>query len=147
YDPAVLSEMTAEERARVESQYASVELSDGANQNALIAIGAIRANSDKLQEQINNLEQDSLSDDPALNSEVGVLNKINATGVLTLRSVQDSNKLLASLLEQQIITAKQQREMTTNAINTDIGRRATLVANLRQVTGSLSNSLQAFRMP
>ena len=64
-----------------------------------------------------------MSDDPNLNTEVSVLNKINATNVLTLRTVQDSNKLLASLLEQQTILAKQQREATTNAINTDISRR------------------------
>ena len=43
---------------------------------------------------MSNLEQDSLSDDESLNSEVAVLNKINATNVLTLRSVQDTNKLL-----------------------------------------------------
>jgi hypothetical protein len=97
--------------------------------------------------RITNLEQDSLSDDASLNSEVAVLNKINATNVLTLRSIQDSNKLLASLLEQQTIAAKQQRETTTNAINADISRRATLAGNMNQVTGTLSNSLQNFRMP
>jgi hypothetical protein len=85
--------------------------------------------------------------DGGLNSEVAVLNKINATNVLTLRSIQDSNKLLASLLEQQTISAKQQREMTTNAINSEISRQASLSANLTQVTGTLTNSLQNFRMP
>ena len=96
---------------------------------------------------MNNLEEDSLSDDPGLNSEVGVLNKINATNTLTLRSIQDSNKLLASLLEQQTIAAKQQREMTTNAINAEISRQASLAMNLNQVAGTLSDSLQNFRMP
>ena len=79
-----------------------------------------------IQDQIANLEQDSFSADPDLNTEVSVLNKINAAGVLTLRTVQDSNKLLASLLEQQTILAKQQRDATTNAINTDIGRQASI---------------------
>jgi hypothetical protein len=37
--------------------------------------------------------------------------------------------------------------MTTNAINTDINRRASLVANMNQVTGTLTDSLQNFRMP
>jgi hypothetical protein len=64
--------------------------------------------------------------------EVSVLNKINAAGVLTLRTVQDSNKLLASLLEQQTILAKQQRDATTNAINTDIGRQASMAATWRR---------------
>ena len=74
-------------------------------------------------------------------------NKINAAGVLTLRTLQDSNKLLASLLEEQTILAKQQREATTNSINADIQRQANLAANITQVTGTLTNSLQTFRMP
>jgi hypothetical protein len=82
-----------------------------------------------------------------LNSEVSVLNKINAAGVLTLRTVQDSNKLLASLLEQQTILAKQQRDATTNSINTDIGRQASIAGNMAQVTGTITDSLQNFRMP
>jgi hypothetical protein len=147
YDQAVLSGMRDDELSRVKSQYASVELADGASANALTTIGAIRGNAAALEARINNLEQDSLSDDASLNSEVAVLNKINATNVLTLRSIQDSNKLLASLLEQQTISAKQEREATTNAINADISRRATLAGNLNQVTGTLTNSLQNFRMP
>ena len=147
YDPNVLSGMTTDELARVKSQYASVELADGANTTALATIGSIRGNAQTLETRINNLEQDSLSGDSGLNSEVQVLNKINATNVLTLRSIQDSNKLLASLLEQQIIVAKQQREMTTNAINTDISRRASFLGNMNQVTGTLTDSLQNFRMP
>jgi len=147
YDPNVLSGMTVDELSRIKSQYASVEISDGASTNALETIGSIRANTQSLEAQINNLEQDSLSGDPSLNSEVEVLNKINATNVLTLRSVQDSNKLLASLLEQQTVAAKQQREMTANAINADISRRASLVGNMNQVSGTLTNSLQNFRMP
>jgi hypothetical protein len=147
YDPNALSGMTADELARVKSQYASVELADGANTTALVTIGSIRGNAQTLETQINNLEQDSLSGDSGLNSEVQVLNKINAANVLTLRSIQDSNKLLASLLEQQTVVAKQQREMTTNAINADISRRASLAGNLSQVTGTLTTSLQNFRMP
>src|SRR5260370_566092 len=116
--------MNADELSRVKSQYASVELSDGASTTAMATIGSIRGNSQNVQTQIANLEQDSLSSDPNLNTEVSVLNKINAAGVLTLRTLQDSNKLLASLVEQQTILAKQQREATTNSINADIQRRA-----------------------
>jgi hypothetical protein len=139
--------MPAFEQARVKSQYASVELADGANMNALSTIGAIRGNAATLETRMNNLEQDSLSDDSSLNSEVSVLNKINATNVLTLRSIQDTNKLLASLLEQQTIASKQQREMTTDAINAEVSRQTSLATNLNQVTGTLTSSLQNFRMP
>jgi len=37
--------------------------------------------------------------------------------------------------------------MTTNAINTDISRRSSLLGNMNQVTGTLTDSLQNFRMP
>ena len=103
--------------------------------------------SQDIQTQIDNLEQDSFSSDPNLNTEVSVLNKINAANVLTLRTLQDSNKLLVSLLEEQTIIAKQQREATTNTINADIDRRANLAGNMTQVTGTLTSSLQSFQMP
>jgi len=147
YNSDQLSGMTADELARVKSQYATVELSDGANTTALATIGSIRGTAQTIQTQIGNLEQDSLSSDASLNTEVAVLNKINAAGVLTLRTLQDSNKLLASLLEQQTIFAKQQREATANTINADIQRRASLAGNLAQVTGTITDSLQNFRMP
>ncbi len=147
YDPQVLAAMNADELARVRSQYASVELSDGINLNAMQTIGAMRGNAQDIQNQIANLEEDSFSGDANLNTEVSVLNKINAANMLTLRTAQDSNKLLASLLEQQTLAAKQQREVTTNTINADITRRASLAGNIAQVTGTLTDSLQNFRMP
>ena len=147
YNSDHLSGMNADELARVKSQYATVELFDGANTTAMAAIGAIRGNTQTVERQIGNLEQDSLSGDSDLNTEIAVLNKINAAGVLTLRTVQDSNKLLASLLEQQTILAKQQREATTNSINADIARRASLAGNMAPLTGSLTDSLESFRMP
>ncbi|MGH9436369.1 MAG: hypothetical protein ACRD22_00390 [Terriglobia bacterium] len=147
YNSQELNGMTPDELDRVKSQYASVELADGANVTSMATIGAIRADAQNIENQMNNLEQDSLSNNPNLNTEVSVLNKINATSVLTLRTVQDSNKLLLSLLEQNVIAAKQQREATANSINAEIERRATLAGNLAQITSTLGNSLQNFRMP
>lgn len=147
YETDQLSAMNADELSRVKSQYASVELSDGANTTALAAIGAIRGNAQNLELRLANLEQDSLSPDADLNTELAVLNKINAANVLTLRTLQDSNKLLASLLEQQTIVAKQQRESTANGINTEIARKVAMAQNLSQVTTTLSDSLEQFRMP
>ena len=147
YNSQELSGMTSDELNRVKSQYASVELTDGANVTSIAAIGAIRNDAQNIENQINNLEQDSLSNNPNLNTEIGVLNKINAANVLMLRTLQDSNKLLLSLLEQNVIAAKQQREETANSINAEVERRATLAGNLAQVTSTLGNSLQTYRMP
>jgi hypothetical protein len=147
YNSQELNGMTPDELDRVKSQYASVELADGANVTSMATIGAIRDDAQNIENQINNLEQDSLSSDPNLNTEIGVLNKINAANVLTLRTLQDSNKLLLSLLEQNVIAAKQQREETANSINAEIERRSTLAGNLAQVTSTLGNSLQNYRLP
>jgi hypothetical protein len=147
YSPGHLSGMDPSELERVQSQYASVQLVDGANLNAMATIGSIRGGAQNIQTQIGNLEQDSFSNDSDLNSEISVLNKINAAGVLTLRTLQDSNKLLASLLEQQTIVAKQQRDATTSAINADISRQASLAGNMARVTATITDSLENFRMP
>jgi len=147
YSADHLSGMDASQLERVQSQYASVQLADGANVNAMATIGSIRSGAQNIQTQMGNLEQDSFSSDSDLNSEVSVLNKINAAEVLTLRTLQDSNKLLASLLEQQTIVAKQQRDATTAAINADISRQASLAGNMSQVTSTITDSLQNFRMP
>src|SRR6202011_2736004 len=72
YDPYELSGMDSAELGRVQSQYASVELADGANMNAMATIGSIRGNAQSIEAQIANLEQDSFSGDSDLNSEVSV---------------------------------------------------------------------------
>src|SRR5437762_8891889 len=54
-----LSGMDASELERVQSQYASIELVDGANVNAMATIGAIRGSAQDIQTQIGNLEQRS----------------------------------------------------------------------------------------
>src|SRR6266702_5467822 len=78
YSADQLSGMNSNELARAQSQYASVELADGANMNAMATIGSIRGNAQSAEAQIANLEQDTFSNDSDLNTEVSVLNKINA---------------------------------------------------------------------
>jgi hypothetical protein len=147
YTARALRAMSPDELERAKSQYASVELSDGANTTAMATVGAIRARAQAIDNQISNLEQDSFSSNQSLNSQISVLNKINAANVLMLRTLQDSNKLLLSLLEQQVILAKRQREVTTNTINADISRKDNLADNMARVTSTLAQSLQNFRMP
>jgi hypothetical protein len=70
YSPDHLSGMDASELDRVQSQYASVELADGANMNAMATIGSIRGSAQDIQTQIANLEQDSLSSDSNARSRI-----------------------------------------------------------------------------
>src|SRR5271169_1849507 len=69
YSPDHLSGMDPFELERVRSQYATVQLVDGANINAMATIGSIRGSAQDIQTQIGNVEQDSFSSDSGLNSE------------------------------------------------------------------------------
>jgi hypothetical protein len=100
-----------------------------------------------VQQQINNLEQDSLSADPSLNTEVGVLNKINASNVLALRTLQDSNNLRVAALEQQVLQAKQQRDLDAANLNFAIQMRQQASQNLAPFNSNLTQSLSSYRLP
>lgn len=147
FDPSYLSAMPQAERKELESRYATVELGDGSNENALETIGAIRANALAATNAIDNIQNDSLSNNPALNTDVAVLNKVNATGVLNLQTAQDTNKLLVALLEQQTIRAKELRDAQAQAINAAIYRRANTSILDKQLTGGIQSALAHYTIP
>jgi hypothetical protein len=147
YSQADLSAINATDAQNLKSAYASLELTDGANVSALTTVGNIRANSQTVQQQIANLEQDSLSGDAALNTEVSVLNKINASNVLTLRTLQDANNLRVAALEQQVLQAKQQRDTDVANLNFAIQMRQQATQNLAPFNSNLTQSLASYRLP
>jgi hypothetical protein len=147
YSPELLSSMPPSELQRVQSDAATVQLVDGAAQNAMQMIGNIRANAVGTSNTIRNIQNDSLSSNPNLNSEVSVLNKVNATNVLALENAQDTNKLLVALLEQQTILAKQARDSATNITNADISRRLDSVGLGQQLTSGIGQALNRYRLP
>ena len=147
YSQADLNAINATDAQNLKSVYASLELTDGANVSALTTVGNIRANSQTIQEQIANLEQDSLSGDAALNTEVSVLNKINASNVLTLRTLQDANNLRVAALEQQVLQAKQQRDIDAANLNFAIQMRQQVTQNLAPFNSNLTQSLSSHRLP
>src|SRR5713226_1342799 len=147
YSQADLNAINPADARNLKSVYASLQLSDGANVSALTTVGNVRANAQTVQQQIANLEQDSLSSDAGLNTEVGVLNKINASNVLTLRTLQDANNLRVAALEQQVLQAKQQRDTDTANLNFAIQMRQQVTQNLAPFNGNLTRSLSSHRLP
>ncbi len=147
YSQADLSAINPADARNLKSVYASLQLSDGANVSALTTVGNVRANAQTVQQQIGNLEQDSLSSDAGLNTEVGVLNKINASNVLTLRTLQDANNLRVAALEQQILLAKQQRDTDAANLNFAIQMRQQGTQNLAPFNNNLTQSIGAYRLP
>ncbi len=118
---------------------------NGVNSGSVPAV--IRANAVATNNTIGNIQSDSLSASPNLNTEVSVLNKVNATNVLSLQNAQDTNKLLVAILEQQTILSKQLRDASTNFTNADISRRTNSVTLNQQLSGGIGQTLNSYQLP
>jgi type IV secretion system protein TrbJ len=143
---AGLGNIPADQLDRLKTGYATVELTDGANLSGIATLGTLRANAPAAEIAIQNLENDSLSSDPNMNTEMAVLNKISAANVIGLRNGQDTNKLLAALAEQQIIDAKRRRDAEAEAIN----EHSVFMSQGQAVLASQSDAsaaMLAWRMP
>lgn len=142
-----LGNIPADQVGRVKTSYATVELTDGANRAAIQTLGELRAHAASVENAIQNLEEDSLSSSPEMNTEIAVLNKINAAGMIAIRNNQDTNKLLAALAEEQIIDAKRKRDAEAAAIDQHIQ----FVSQARQAMAAqaadASSAMLAWRMP
>src|SRR5207247_10573297 len=110
-------------------------------------VGRLRANSRAVELAIQGLEDDSLSSDPDMNTEIAVLNKINAAGLITIRNTQDTNKLLVALAEQQIVDAKRKRDAEAQAINNHIRFVSDGKAAMAAQGAGASEAMLAWRMP
>lgn len=147
FNEETLRAINPNDALQLRSSAASLELMDGANVSALTTVGNIRANAQTVQQQIANLEQDSFSSDTGLNSEVSVLNKINASNVLTLRTLQDANNLRVAELEQQVLLAKQQRDNEAANLDFTMEIQQQSPENLAPFNANLTQSLTSYRLP
>jgi hypothetical protein len=146
YGPA-FARIPADQLDRAKSAYAAVELSDAASIHGIEVAGSQRAKAAEATAAIDALERVTLSDAEELNTEMAVLNKINAAGIMTLRSSQDGNQLLVALLEQSVAEAKARRDAQVSAINADIACR--LYARDLGINGiaGTTDAIASFRMP
>jgi len=141
------SNIPPDQQDRVKTNYATVELTDGANQNAMDTVGRLRGNAAEVERAIQGLEDDSLSSDPNMNTEIAVLNKINAVNLIGVRSSQDTNKLLVALAEAETVNAKRTRDAEARAINNHIRFMAEGKAVMTAQAANASAAMLAWRMP
>ena len=118
-----LTQFSPEVVSSLQAQRGVLELQDAANIQSLRTIGDIRSRSQLIEAMLKRLEDDSLSPDARLNTQVAVLNKINAANVVLARSVQDTNKLLLQLLEQTTQKTAQERSQQGQLLNDAIRAR------------------------
>jgi len=112
-----LTEFSPELQSTLQTQHGTLELEDAANLQSLRTIGEIRGNAQQIETMLGRLENDSLSPDDRQNTQVAVLNKINAGNVVLARSIQDTNKLLLQLLEQTTQKTTQERSQQGQQLN------------------------------
>jgi hypothetical protein len=144
---AVWGALPVASQDRISRDYATLELTDGASVNALTTLGGIRANARAVEGAIMQLENDSLSDSPELNTEVGILNKINAATLIATRNSQDTNKLIAAVLEHSLTDAKGRRDAQVQSINNDLAlRRDAATFNTEHFAGTTA-VLTSYRLP
>lgn len=139
--------LSGEQQQHLSTGFGSVELADGANLHSIQTIGTLRKNSAAVERTIQALENDSLSLDPSMNTEIGVLNKINAASIVGLRNTQDTNKLLTAVLEQQVTEQKAKRDGAAREINA-YGVQLREAGHVWQrYSETMADSMRAFRLP
>lgn len=121
--------------------YGLEQLSDGSTIHGMTTVGELRKNAQQLELHIKQLEDDSLSSAPDLNTQIAVLNKINAADVLLVRTLQDTNKLLVALLEQQLVTSERNRSSSVGSINSELYRQQHF-SEIMSFTGSMPTRLE-----
>jgi hypothetical protein len=144
---AALGTLSADEAARVQTHYDRVQLADASITHGLEALGFLRGHQMSVETTIRNLEDDTYGGDPDLNTQIGVLNKINATAVASARLAKDSNNVLVSLLEQQLLEATERREATVQGINAHIAFVSEAGPLLARTTAQTTDALTTFRIP
>jgi hypothetical protein len=143
----VLAQLSAEEGARVRTRYDRLQLADGSAAHGLEALGYLRGHQDSMETTVLNLEEDAYATDPARNTQIAVLNKINATAVTSARLAKDANNVLVSLLEQQLLDATERREAAAQGINAHIAFLTEARPLLARTTADTTMALTTFRIP
>src|SRR5215469_2060800 len=87
YNP-IWPSLSAGQQTQFGRRYGSIELTDSAATNSMNQVGVVRGNASTTDAAIARLEADSMSNNPALNTEVGVLNQVSAAGVINARQQQ-----------------------------------------------------------
>jgi hypothetical protein len=146
YGPA-MGALSADEAGRVQMRYDRVQLADASIAHGLEALGFLRGHQMSVETTIRNMEDDAYSSDPDFNTQVAVLNKINATAVTSARLAKDSNNVLVSLLEQQLVDATDRREAAAQGINAHIAFVTEAGPLLARTTAQTTDALTTFRIP
>lgn len=128
------------------THYATMELNDGMANHAMTVTGQARSNMAAQQNAIARLQADTLSDDAAQNTEVGILNKVNSATLIHAQTLQGTNQLLAAMADQQTIELKVRHDQMVGEMNAAIAAQSAAAANTDSLWGN-DAAAHAARLP
>jgi hypothetical protein len=102
--------LSAQGQQAIAAQGATVDLSDAVNATSLQTIGTVRANAPQREADIKTLEAASHSTDPAQQTELATLQRINQAMLLQLRTQQEASQMTQAQSLQQMVQQKQQQD-------------------------------------
>jgi len=146
YPSSRLSALDATTQGTVQNQYASSEIGQVNVTNLLSTLGTIRLDSQAFQQKLANLESDTYSTDPNLQTEVGVLAKINTATMLQVHSQQDANQILSAAAQQQALDAKDKLDERNRLINQSIYFQQTFSNTMQNVNNGVSDSMHSISL-
>lgn len=95
---------------QIAAQGATADINDSVTVSNIQTLGTIRANSQQRQSDINTLAAATNSLDPAQQTELATLQRINRALILQLMAQQDANQISQAYALQQIVAQKQQQD-------------------------------------
>lgn len=122
---------------------ATVDTFDGAGPAALATLGNARSQQTRMAQAIANLQASASDGSAGTNSEVEQLNLLTSGTVQSLQMQQTSNNVLTSLLEQQTIANKIQRDALADHLNHETLRDQYLVSEGPQWGGAAQSIASA----
>lgn len=112
-----LDRLSPDARRQFESQYATIEISDSVALMGGHQVALIRDYHNRLQQAVQNLQDDVLNGSPNYHQMTAVLDKISAGELLGRRQDMASNQLLSNALEQLLARNKRERDTEAATIN------------------------------
>ena len=146
YPSGSYASLDANTQATVANQYATSELAQTTATSTLATLGTVRSDAQNFASKLANLESDTFSTDPNLQTENALLAKINSATLLQIHSQQDTNQILAASVQQQLIAQKQQIDAQNRAINQSIYFQQNFPTAMQNVTSGVSDSLRSISL-
>jgi hypothetical protein len=105
----------------VAAQGATSDLNVGIMQANLQTLGTMRANSQQRASDIQKLESQTYSSDPAQQTYMATFQRINQATLMQLHAQQDANQITQAIALQQVVAQKQQQDALNSAFQDAAG--------------------------